>query len=103
MYEKVFAYLDAHAKDYAAQLCRWVEVPSVKGEATPGAPFGKDVRRMLEAGADALIVQDLGAARAIREHFPSAVLHASTQLTVHSLEGARFAAEQGFSRVVLSR
>lgn len=54
MYEKVFAYLDAHAEDYAAQLCRWVEVPSVKGEATPGAPFGKDVRRMLDmAMADA--------------------------------------------------
>ncbi len=41
MYEKVFAYLDAHAEDYAAQLCRWVEVPSVKGEATPDAPFGR--------------------------------------------------------------
>ena len=54
MYEKVFAYLDAHAEDYAAQLCRWVEVPSVKGEATPDAPFGKDVRRMLDvAMADA--------------------------------------------------
>ena len=54
MYEKVFAYLDAHAEDYAAQLCRWVEVPSVKGEAAPGAPFGKDVRRMLDmAMADA--------------------------------------------------
>jgi putative protease len=62
-----------------------------------------DVRCMLEAGADALIVQDLGAARAIKERFPDAVLHASTQMTVHSLEGARFAAEQGFSRVVLSR
>lgn len=56
MYEKVFAYLDAHAEDYAAQLCRWVEVPSVKGEATPGAPFGKDVRRMLDmAMADAKV------------------------------------------------
>lgn len=63
----------------------------------------EDVRLLLEAGADALIVQDLGAARAIRERFPDAVLHASTQMTVHSLEGARFAAEQGFSRVVLSR
>lgn len=62
-----------------------------------------DVRTMLEAGADGLIVQDLGAARAIRERFPDAVLHASTQLTVHSLEGALFAKEQGFSRVVLSR
>ncbi len=62
-----------------------------------------DVRTMLEAGADALIVQDLGAARAIREQFPDAVLHASTQLTVHSLDGALFAKQQGFSRVVLSR
>ena len=43
----------------------------------------RDVRLLLEAGADALIVQDLGAARGIREHFPDAVLHASTQLTVH--------------------
>lgn len=62
-----------------------------------------DVRTMLEAGADALIVQDLGAARAIREQFPDAVLHASTQMTVCSLEGALFAKQQGFSRVVLSR
>lgn len=62
-----------------------------------------DVRIMLEAGADALIVQDLGAARAIRERFPDAVLHASTQMTIHSLDGARFAKEQGFSRAVLSR
>lgn len=62
-----------------------------------------DVRLLLEAGADALIVQDLGAARAIRARFPDAVLHASTQLTVHSLAGARAAKALGFSRVVLSR
>lgn len=63
----------------------------------------RDVRLLLDAGADALIVQDLGAARCIRETFPDAVLHASTQLTIHSLEGARQAKELGFSRVVLSR
>lgn len=63
----------------------------------------RDVRLLLEAGADALIVQDLGAARCIWEHFPDAVLHASTQLTVHSLAGARAAKALGFSRVVLSR
>ncbi|MDO4174363.1 MAG: DUF3656 domain-containing protein [Eubacteriales bacterium] len=62
-----------------------------------------DVRLLLEAGVDALIVQDLGAARHIRARFPEAVLHASTQLTVHSLEGARAAKSLGFSRVVLSR
>ena len=59
--------------------------------------------KLYEAGVDALIVQDLGAARCIRETFPDAVLHASTQLTIHSLEGARQAKELGFSRVVLSR
>lgn len=63
----------------------------------------RDVRLLLEAGADALIVQDLGAARHIRARFPDAVLHASTQLTVHSLAGAQAAAQLGFSRVVLSR
>lgn len=62
-----------------------------------------DVRLLLEAGADALIVQDLGAAHWIHERFPDAVLHASTQMTVHSLEGARAAKKLGFSRVVLSR
>lgn len=62
-----------------------------------------DVRLLLEAGADALIVQDLGAARRIRQAFPDAVLHASTQMTVHSLEGAIAAKNMGFSRVVLSR
>lgn len=62
-----------------------------------------DVRLLLEAGADALIVQDLGAARCIHGAFPDAVLHASTQMTVHSLQGALAAKQMGFSRVVLSR
>ena len=63
----------------------------------------EDVRLLLEAGADALIVQDVGAARRIRERFPDAVLHASTQMTIHSLEGALAAKKLGFDRVVLSR
>lgn len=63
----------------------------------------RDVETVYRAGADALIVQDLGAARAIRAAFPDISLHASTQMTVHSLEGALFAKQQGFSRVVLSR
>lgn len=62
-----------------------------------------DVELLLEAGADALIVQDLGAARCIHTAFPDAVLHASTQMTVHSLQGALTAKQMGFSRVVLSR
>lgn len=54
-------------------------------------------------GADAVIVQDLGLAAYIRKAFPDLELHASTQMTVTSLEGVRFLEERGFDRVVLAR
>lgn len=63
----------------------------------------RDIRFLNDAGADALIVQDLGVARLIRECAPDLPLHASTQMTIHTLDGARMAKELGFSRVVLSR
>ena len=56
-----------------------------------------------DAGADAILVQDLGVARIAREIIPNMPLHASTQMTVHSLEGVLALQELGFSRVVLSR
>ena len=56
-----------------------------------------------EAGADGVIVQDMGAARVIHRAAPSLRLHASTQMTVTSAAGAEFARKQGFSRVVLAR
>ena len=62
-----------------------------------------DAKFLYEAGADALIVQDLGLARLIHAHAPDFALHASTQMTIHTLDGAREAREIGFSRVVLSR
>lgn len=52
---------------------------------------------------DAVILQDLGVARIIRESYPSIELHASTQMAVHNKEGALFLQKQGFSRVVLAR
>ncbi len=54
-------------------------------------------------GADALIVQDRGLARAIRHAIPSMPLHASTQLTCHTPSGVRQLRDDGFSRVVLAR
>ncbi len=54
-------------------------------------------------GVDAIIVQDLGVARLARRHFPDLRLHASTQLAIHNLEGARAAADLGFRRVTLAR
>ena len=54
-------------------------------------------------GIDAIIVQDLGLARYLIKHFPNLAIHASTQLSVHNLDGVLKLQEMGFSRVVLSR
>jgi len=56
-----------------------------------------------EAGADALIVQDAGVAALARRYCPGVRLHASTQMAIHNLEGAKAAAVAGFSRVTLAR
>lgn len=61
------------------------------------------VRLYARAGADALIVQDLGLARRIHAMAPEIVLHASTQCSIHNAEGARKMQELGFSRVVAAR
>ena len=60
-------------------------------------------RSAVEAGADAFIVQDIGLAACLRQAFPNVALHASTQLGIHNLFGARQAEKLGFKRVVLSR
>ncbi|MGL5676893.1 MAG: DUF3656 domain-containing U32 family peptidase [Cellulosilyticaceae bacterium] len=52
---------------------------------------------------DAVIVQDFGVAKLIKEHFPNLTMHASTQMTAHSLEDVKFLEQCGFKRVVLSR
>ena len=54
-------------------------------------------------GVDALIVQDLGLAAHIKKIMPDMELHASTQMTVTSLEGVRYLEDKGFDRVVLAR
>jgi putative protease len=58
---------------------------------------------LYNAGADAVIVQDLGAAALARAVAPDMPLFASTQMTVTDLGGAQFARRHGFSRVVLAR
>jgi putative protease len=54
-------------------------------------------------GTDAVLIQDLGVASRARKIVPLLPLHASTQMTIHSAAGVEWAAEQGFSRVVLAR
>ena len=54
-------------------------------------------------GVDAVIVQDLGLARYIRSVAPELVMHASTQMSLHTPGGALAAAQMGLKRAVLSR
>ena len=54
-------------------------------------------------GLDAVIVQDYGVLRFIRQHFPNLALHASTQMTVTGREGAKLLADYGVERVVPAR
>lgn len=56
-----------------------------------------------DVAPDALIIQDLGLACAIRERFPSLALHASTQMRIHSYLDAEFLKSMGFTRAVLAR
>ncbi|MBE6588040.1 MAG: U32 family peptidase [Ruminococcaceae bacterium] len=58
---------------------------------------------LYEAGADALIVADMGIASLIRKHLPDLEIHASTQLSGHSLDDARALQAAGFTRMVCHR
>lgn len=61
------------------------------------------VKACVLAKVDAFLVQDLGVAFVLKRLFPNIVLHASTQIGVHNLYGAKVAEKIGFKRVVLSR
>ena len=61
------------------------------------------VRDACAAGVDALIVQDMGVFCLAKMCAPTMPLHASTQMSVHTLAGVKQLAEMGFSRAVLAR
>lgn len=58
---------------------------------------------LCRAGADAAIIQDMGLAAFLRKEVPDLPLHASTQMGIHSPEGANAAYAMGMERAVLSR
>ena len=67
-------------------------------------PFAFEViSKAYSIGIDAFIIQDLGVYRLIKENFPKAIIHASTQMAVHNSAGINKLSSLGFSRVILSR
>jgi putative protease len=63
----------------------------------------QQLRAMITAGADAVLVQDVGIARLVRQVSPDFPMHASTQMTITSAAGVEFARELGCDLVVLAR
>lgn len=62
-----------------------------------------EIKELCRIGVDALIIQDLGVARAVREICPDMEMHASTQMSTGTLEGLYLLKQMGFSRAVLPR
>ena len=65
--------------------------------------FLQEVDKAIDAGIDAVIIQDLGMAMLLKKKYPTLEMHASTQMGIHNLPGAKFLEELGFKRVVLAR
>ena len=67
------------------------------------AALEAQICEIAEAGADAVIVQDLGVAALVRRMAPGLSLHASTQMAVHDRQGVEYLRDYGFDRAVLAR
>ncbi|MBE6894750.1 MAG: U32 family peptidase [Ruminococcaceae bacterium] len=65
--------------------------------------FADTVKNVAECGVDAVILQDLAAAKIVKQIAPQLARHGSTQMAVHTLEGALQLKEMGFTRVILAR
>ncbi|WP_307904963.1 peptidase U32 family protein [Haliovirga abyssi] len=63
----------------------------------------RNVKKLYLAGIDAIIVQDFGVFKFLKENFKNLNLHASTQMTITNNLEAKFLKENGFDRAVLAR
>ena len=67
------------------------------------AEAAEDITKCARLGVDALIVEDMAIVALVKKIAPSIHLHASTQMAVHNVSGAKLMKELGFTRVVLAR
>ena len=65
--------------------------------------FMEYIEYLHKISVDAVIIQDIGMMDLIRKTFPNLEIHASTQMHIHNLEGAKLLSSLGIKRVVLAR
>ncbi|NPV44407.1 MAG: peptidase U32 [Firmicutes bacterium] len=70
------------------------------GELMQAAEYARFLNNI---GVDGIIVQDLGLLHIIKNSLPDMEIHASTQMTIHNIEGAKALEEMGVNRIVLAR
>ncbi|MBR0173569.1 MAG: U32 family peptidase [Lachnospiraceae bacterium] len=105
------AFAENFTLDKARDAIRYARLNGVKTRMTVNTLLRPDELSALpaflapyaEAGLDGVIIQDFGVLRVIREHFPRLSLHASTQMAVTGVCGARMLKRMGVSRVVPAR
>lgn len=97
--------------DELKQAIEYAKIRGVKTNLTlnillKDSEFDSAIKLALKAyefGIDAIIVQDFGLAMKLIKMLPDLPIHASTQMTIHNLNGALKLQELGFKRVVLAR
>lgn len=105
------AYADNFSRENLIRAVKFAHLRNVSVHVTANTILADDelenfadyIKFLRSANVDAILVQDLGAADIIKKIAPEISLHASTQMTIHNLEGVLMLAELGFDRVVLSR
>lgn len=93
------------------QVMRYLHDHNVRGYVTCNTLIFSDelpqiaeyIQSLALAGADAVIVQDLGLVRLIRRLAPQLIVHGSTQMTLSDVRGVEFVRQLGVERVILAR
>ncbi|MBR5970629.1 MAG: U32 family peptidase [Lachnospiraceae bacterium] len=105
------AYAENFTEEEAVRAIRYARLMGVRTHMTVNTLLrGEELSGLadylapyVEAGLTAVIVQDFGVLRTIREAFPALHIHASTQMAVTGVHGARMLKEMGVTRVVPAR
>ncbi|MBR6708707.1 MAG: U32 family peptidase [Clostridia bacterium] len=96
------ALADAVARCHAYGVKAYITLNTLVGDREMEACL-RTAEDAYRAGADALIVADLGVAAMLRRHIPDLQLHASTQAAGHNAAAAKLLGDMGFTRMVCAR
>ncbi len=95
-YGKLMAYANKHGKKVYLTFNTLVKENELQEALST-------LYRVTRLQPDAIITQDIGVVRMLREYFPHIPVHASTQMGIHNSPGVAMAKELGIERVILER